>query len=108
MNQHLKLLGWRVKDIITGIEGVVTSVDFNLYGCVQAIVQAAADEKGIIPDGRWFDVSRLAPIGERPVMAPILSKFELEAAVTTGPCQIPHVAGRGSSLRPGAEHQPLP
>jgi len=71
MQEHLKLLGFRVRDAVTGFEGVVESVSFDLYGCVQAIVRPGLDEKGLPQDGRWFDLKRLtatAP-GDGPVMA---------------------------------------
>lgn len=59
IQKHLDLLGYRVEDKVTGLKGVVTSVTFDLYGCVQAIVNP-----GIGPDGKqgeqaWFDVARL-------------------------------------------------
>jgi hypothetical protein len=34
----LKLLGTKVRDVVTGFVGIVTSVSFDLYGCVQAVV----------------------------------------------------------------------
>jgi hypothetical protein len=34
-------------------------VSFNLYGCVQFALTPPVDEKGAIPDGRWFDANRL-------------------------------------------------
>jgi hypothetical protein len=58
MKEHLALLGYRVRDKVTGFEGVVTSVSFALYGCVQAIVTPAAKEDKL-PDSQWFDISRL-------------------------------------------------
>ena len=36
--QHFKLLGMKVKDKVTGYSGVVTSLSFDLYGCVQAVI----------------------------------------------------------------------
>jgi len=68
MDEHLKLLGFKVRDVVTGVEGVVESVGFDLYGCVQAVVRVAVNEKGELPDGRWFDVKRLTVISDAPVM----------------------------------------
>ncbi len=56
---HLNLLGLPVVDKVTNFKGIVTSVAFDLYGCIQAIIQPVADEKGVIPDALWFDVNRL-------------------------------------------------
>lgn len=59
---HLALLGLKVKDKVTGNKGVVTSICFDLYGCIQAIV---SDSKG---EGKWYDVSRLEVKSGKPVM----------------------------------------
>jgi len=68
MQEHLKLLGFKVRDIVSGMEGVVTSISFDLYGCVQAVVNAGLDKDGQPVDGRWFDTKRLIPISKKPVM----------------------------------------
>ena len=76
MQEHLKLLGFKVQDVVTGFLGIVTSISFDLYGCVQAVVQPEANEKGEIGEARWFDVKRLVPRTGRtgPVMA--VSSFD--------------------------------
>lgn len=70
-----KYLGQKVKDKVSGFKGVVSSVSFDLYGCVQTIVTPAAKPDGTIPDCRWFDVNRLQVTSKKPVM-------ELPAFVT--------------------------
>lgn len=65
---HLAKLGLPVKDQVTGYIGVVTSVTFDLYGCVQGFVTPAADKTGAIAEGRWFDIVRLTPLKDKPVM----------------------------------------
>lgn len=55
----LSLLGRRAEDKITGFEGVITSVCFDLYGCVQAVISPAIDKDGKLKEGAWFDVKRL-------------------------------------------------
>ena len=69
MQEHLRLLGFKVRDVVTGFEGVVESISFDLYGCVQAVVRPGLDEKGLLQDGRWFDLKRLSAISDAPVMA---------------------------------------
>jgi hypothetical protein len=67
MNKYMRFLGLRVKDRVTGFTGVVSSICFDLYGCVQAAVSPPAkDEK--LEDGRWFDLKRLDIQDETPVM----------------------------------------
>ena len=66
--QHLELLGKKAKDAVTGYEGVIDSVSFDLYGCVTATIKPPVDKKGEIPQGSWFDVSRLVILDDNPVM----------------------------------------
>jgi hypothetical protein len=68
--QHLSKLGHRAKDRVTGVEGVIVSVSFDLYGCIQAILHPGVDKEGKLKDPHWFDVSRLEVLGEDRVMAP--------------------------------------
>ena len=35
VERHLDVLGYKVSDLITGVEGITTSVAFYLYGCTQ-------------------------------------------------------------------------
>jgi hypothetical protein len=71
MKEHFKLLGFKVRDAVTGFEGVVESISFDLYGCVQAIVRPGLDKKkpNDLGAGHWFDTKRLSAIGKVPVMA---------------------------------------
>lgn len=69
LKKHLELLGCRVKDRVTGFTGVATSVTFDLYGCIQAIVNPGVNSDGKIGESMWFDVSRLEVLDAKPVMA---------------------------------------
>jgi hypothetical protein len=68
VQQSLGLLGLRVTDKVTGFSGVVTSIAFDLYGCVQAVVKPPVGEDGKQRDGEWFDVARLHLASVVPVM----------------------------------------
>lgn len=69
MKEHLKLLGFKVTDIVTGFSGFVTSISFDLYGCVQAVVQPyGLDKDGNSAKGQWFDTKRLTTTESTPVM----------------------------------------
>ena len=71
IRQHLSLLGYRVRDRVTGFEGVISSVSFDLCGCVQAVVSPSyLDKDGKIQDAHWFDVGRLEVLPGEPVMTP--------------------------------------
>jgi hypothetical protein len=58
VQEHLALLGKPVTDKVTGFTGVVTSVSFDLYGCIQAVVTPYAGKDGQLGEPRWFDVPR--------------------------------------------------
>lgn len=68
MLKHLELLGQTVTDKVTGYRGVVTTVSFDLYGCIQAIVTPPEIKDGIPVSGAWFDVNRLAVTSKKRVM----------------------------------------
>ena len=68
LQKHLNLLGMRVRDRVTGFTGVVATVGFDLYGCIQAIVNPGADADGKLRDSQWFDVNRLEVTEAKPVM----------------------------------------
>lgn len=59
IKKHLNLLGYKVKDRVTGFKGVVTSISFDLYGCVQAVINPGIYKNGKFNDSHYFDVSRL-------------------------------------------------
>jgi hypothetical protein len=67
MNEYMSILGLRVRDQVTGFVGTVTSVGFDLYGCVQCIVTPGAQDGKEI-DSRWFDHKRLVATSDIPVM----------------------------------------
>lgn len=57
--EHIELLGLTVVDRVTGFKGTVTSISFELYGCVQAIVQARLQKGEKEAQQRWLDINRL-------------------------------------------------
>lgn len=60
IKKHINLLGHKATDKITGFTGVITSISFDLYGCIQAVITPPADsDKGEYKSGNWFDVTRL-------------------------------------------------
>jgi hypothetical protein len=67
MNAYLSILGKKVRDRVTGREGIATSVSFDLYGCVQVTVDSGFSEKNERM-ATWFDHNRLTVVDETPVM----------------------------------------
>lgn len=56
---YLDYLGQIGEDIVTGRVGMVSSVVFDAYGCVQAILTPRAKEDGTVPEPFWIDVKRI-------------------------------------------------
>ncbi|MTI12140.1 hypothetical protein [Sansalvadorimonas verongulae] len=68
VTNHIELLGLKAEDSVTGFKGVITSVSFDLYGCVQAVITPPVNKDGEVQSGNWFDVSRIKINGKKPVM----------------------------------------
>jgi hypothetical protein len=99
IQKHLALLGMKVEDRVTGYKGTVTSVGFDLYGCVQAIVSPEwkKGQPDNLPPGHWFDIGRLKVVSKAPVME--VPNFEYG----------PVAEGRkGAAEKPSAISMPLP
>ena len=47
---YIESLGYRAKDKVTGFTGVISSISFYLYGCIQAIIAPGIDKDGKIMD----------------------------------------------------------
>ncbi len=60
----------RVKDTITGFEGVITARTEYLNGCVQYCVKPTKlKENGSMKDAEWFDEQQLEKVRRTPTMA---------------------------------------
>jgi hypothetical protein len=69
MHNYMSLMGKRVRDRVTKIEGVVTSVSFDLYGCVQVVLTPGVNNKdGKLGESFWMDWKRLETLSTTPVM----------------------------------------
>lgn len=63
----LNLLGWRVRDDVSGLEGPVVSVSYDLNGCVMALIERGYGADGKRLDTQWIDTKRLARVSDGPV-----------------------------------------
>jgi len=68
MDFLISVIGRKATDKVTNASGVITAVNFDLYGCVQAVLTPAAGEDGKQIAGEWFDVKRLVISKDAPVM----------------------------------------
>ena len=60
-------LGDRVKDPITGIEGIAVAFHIYLHGCKRISVQQKAKEDGSIPEACSFDQPQLELVKEKEI-----------------------------------------
>ncbi len=58
-DNYLELLGMTGRDKVTGFSGVVVTVSFDLFGCVQVVLSPPVDKDGKRVEGCWFDVNRI-------------------------------------------------
>lgn len=70
IEKSLELLGMPATDKVSRIKGVVTSVCFDLYGCVQALLSCGVAPDGKLGESYWLDVSRLTVDGHRVMQMP--------------------------------------
>jgi hypothetical protein len=89
IKKHIDMLGLRVEDRVTRFKGVVASISFDLYGCVQAMVNPGIGNDGKLADQVWFDVARLIVLDEKPVMQPPDFEFGRQAEGRQGAAEKP-------------------
>ena len=68
VKKHFDKIGFKAVDKVTGFVGVISSISFDLYGCIQYALTPPVGENNKYPDGRWFDYTRLNVKGRKPVM----------------------------------------
>jgi len=57
-------LGKKVKDTVTGFEGIITGRIEYISGCLQYAVSPPVKEDGTKREGEWFDEQRLEVTGD--------------------------------------------
>ena len=90
-NKHMSLLGTKAKDAVTGFHGVITTLSYDLYGCIQVVITPPTGKDGQTKEGHWFDVTRLIITDHTPVM--VLPDFN---------------AGYIAEGRKGCSNKPMP
>lgn len=68
MKEHLKILGLKGKDRVSGMVGVVSSVCFDLSGCVQGYIRPMVDKDMKHREGGWFDTKQIEILSTKPVI----------------------------------------
>lgn len=60
-------LGDKVKDVITGFEGIATGWLQYIHGCKRLLIAPPVDKDGKLLDGQWFDEQRVELIEAREI-----------------------------------------
>ena len=68
IRKHFDLLGKKAKDKVTGFTGVITTLSFDLYGCIQVVVEKMDKDNKTM--NKWFDVVRLEIKDKKPIIEP--------------------------------------
>ena len=66
-------LGQKVRDIITGFEGVATGRCEYITGCNQILVAPRVKDDGTKPDPQWLDEDRLEVTDAKAITLPLTS-----------------------------------
>lgn len=82
MKKFVNLLGMKGKDRVTGVKGVITSVAFDLYGCIQVILDPRSKDGTKGENSQWYDVARIKISDKKRVMS--LPDFESDSNVAQG------------------------
>ena len=90
-------LGTRVRDVITGFEGIVYGRIEYLTGCVQLQVIPWVDADGKRKDAEWFDEARCELVHAVPVKLP--------GETQTPPLSIAAPAGPSCERMPGGSYR---
>jgi len=96
VQESVNILGRYARDKITGIFGPITSVSFDLNGCVQCIINRGLDKDGKPYEGYWMDIQRMDLEPSDPIM-PLPTQYQ-----ETAP-ERPHTYAHGA-----IEGKPIP
>ena len=91
------LLGLKAEDRVTGFKGVISSICYDLYGCIQvAFTPQAKDGDTELKGSHWFDINRVKVSDERVMDAPDFdAKGKSPETYNHGPSIKPTVARDG-------------
>lgn len=101
---HFDLLGLPATDKVTGFKGVITSLGFDLYGCVTVVIDPGVKEDNSKENGRWFDVTRL----KIKSLEPVMERPDFETAYAVEEEKQQEKSELISSGKKGAAEKPLP
>jgi len=78
------MLGSKMRDKITGFEGVCTGEAKYINGCVQMCLAPPIDKDGKKVEPEWFDSQRLEIIGDGPVRVAVFQQATAGGPIADG------------------------
>lgn len=81
--KQLKLLGLKATDPVTGMAGVITSICFDINGCIQACLTPPVNKEGAYGQAIWIDIQRLKIVDDKPVCS--VSDFKTQTGCALKP-----------------------
>jgi len=78
------MLGKKLRDVVTGYEGIAIGHVEYLTGCNQVLLVPPVDKDGKRHDGEWFDVDRLEVVDESTLVLPGRARLEVASARAVG------------------------
>lgn len=70
-SEVIDMLGREGKDKITGVKGIISSISFDLYGCIQVVLTPSkVKENSEIVFAGWFDINRIELTKKKRTMVP--------------------------------------
>lgn len=69
-------LGDKMKDVVTGFEGIATGYVRYLTGCHQFLLAPKVKKDGNFMESQWFDESRLTVVAPNEVSLPKVGKAD--------------------------------
>jgi hypothetical protein len=70
-----EMLGYTMRDIVTGFVGVAVGHVEYITGCDQLLLVPSVDESGKLRESNWFDTQRCELLPTQPVVTVDNSKF---------------------------------
>lgn len=86
----LDMLGKTARERVTGIKGIITSVSFDLYGCVQVTLHSGLDKDSKPIEQFWWDMKRIEITDHNRVM-PAPEFVRMETGKEIGAAEKPSV-----------------
>ena len=59
IEKYMNMMGLEAEDKVTKVKGVITSLSFDLYGCIQVTLTPKVKKDGDRADSYWYDVNRI-------------------------------------------------